>query len=431
MTRRRVLDNSLWLMADKVVRLGLGLLVWLWLARQVGPEGFGQWNFAIAFAALFAVIAGLGLDGLLQRELVTEGADAEALLGTALAMRLVAGLSAAAICVVAATLLRSSDPTTVWLVAMNAVNFTVLGFQVTDFHFQARMKARPAVLAVNAAFLVSTLIRLALLWAQASLLWFGVTLVFETSLAALLLLTVYRRDGGRPGRWRLDMAVARRLLHQSWPLLLSGMAVMLYMRIDQVMLATMADDAAVGQFSAALRISEVWYFIPAAVMTAAFPAMMTKRQLGNHLYEAYIQRLYDAMAWMGIGVAVVVSVAAPRLIELLYGSAYSQAASVLRIQVWAGVAVAMSYVHSRWLLAEGLQRMGLYYTLVGCAVNLSLNAVLIPRFGAPGAAWATLAAQIGVLPVQLVFQRGRRNFVLMLNAVTAPVRLFRRDNRAA
>jgi polysaccharide transporter, PST family len=423
MTRQRVLRNSAWLIADKVVRLGLGLVVWLWLARQVGPEAFGQWSFALAFAALFAVVGGLGFDGVLQRELAADGADVPALLGTASALRLAVGFAAAVLCVASAWWLRAGQPAVVALVALNAAVFVLQSSLVVDYLFQARMNNRPAVVAVNAAFFAATLLRLGLLAAQAPLVWFGATLVLEAALAAALLIRAARRDGFALSGWRYDAATARHLIAQSWPLLLSGVAVMIYMRIDQVMLAAMVGDEAVGQFSAALRLSEVWYFVPAAILSAAFPAMLARRKEGHQAYERYLQKLYDLTAWMGLGAAVLVSFCGPWLIDRLYGDAYAEAARVLQIQTWAGVAVAMSYVHGKWLLAEGLQRLGLFYTLVGCACNLALNAWLIPRHGAVGAAYATLAAQVGVLPIQLFFARGRRNFRLMLWTAGAPLRL--------
>jgi PST family polysaccharide transporter len=423
MNQRLVLHNSAWLIADKVVRLGLGLLVWLWLARQIGPEAFGQWSLAIAFAALFAVVAGLGLDGVVQRELAVDGADVPALLGTAAVLRLAAGISAAALCVAAAWVMRAGQPLIVLLVALNAVVFVLQSSQVVDWLFQARMHNRPAVVAVNLAFFGATLVRLGLLAIEAPLIWFGATLVLEASLSAALLMWAARSDGMSPARWRFDAAAARHLLKQSWPLLASGMAVIVYMRIDQIMLAAMIGDEAVGQFSAALRLSEAWYFVPAAILSAAFPAMLARRRDGREAYERYLQQLYDLTAWLGIAVAVIVSFAGAWLVDLLYGAAYDEAAHVLQVQTWAGVAVAMSYVHGKWLLAEGLQRMGLVYTLIGCAANLALNAWLIPRHGAVGAAYATLVAQVGVLPAQLLFTRGRRNFWIMLSAAGAPLRV--------
>ena len=118
------------------------------------------------------------------------------------------------------------------------------------------------------------------------------------------------------------------------------------------------------------------------------------------------------------------------MIETLYGPHFAPAARVLSIQIWAGVTVAMSFVHSRWLLAEGLQRYSLVYTALGACVNVSLNLLLIPRFGAQGAAWATLATQVGLLPVQLVFPKARRNFVLMVYTLTAPLRWMDQRYRA-
>lgn len=421
--RRTVVVNSAWLMGDKIVRLGLGLVVWLWLARHFGPANFGLWNYATAFAALFGALAGLGLDGVVVRELVRDAHRADELVGTTLVLRLVAGLFAAAACVVVLAWLRPGQPLALALVALNAAVFVLQGSQAIDFYFQARMRTRPAVLAINAAFVLTTAGRIVLLLADAPLLWFGVSLVAEAALAAVSLMLAYRLDGMSPLRWRFRTAVAQRLLAESWPLLLSGLAVMAYMRLDQVMLSSMAGDVEVGQFSAALRISEVWYFIPGAIVTAAFPAMMDKRARDHKEYERFVQQLYDAMAWLGVVAAVLVSLGAPWLVKHLYGAQYQQAAAVLTVQIWAGVAVSMSFVHGKWLLAEGLQRYGLVYTVAAALINVCLNLLLIPRYGAVGSAWATLAAQTGPLLIQPVFPLARRNFAMMLRVAWAPVRL--------
>lgn len=426
MTRRLVLVNSAWLMADKLVRLGVGLVVWVWLARHVGPEGFGLWNYAIAFTALFGAVATLGMDGVVTRELVRDPARAGVLLGTATGLRLAAGTTAALACVATMAWLRPGETLPLLLVAANAAMLVLQSSQTIDLYFQARMLPRPAVMAVNAAFLVATLARLGLLAIDAPLAWFAATLLVEGTLAAALLVVAYRGAADRTQRWRFDAGVAALLLRESWPLLLSGLAVMIYMRMDQVMLASMAGDEAVGQFSAALRIAEVWYFVPMALMSAAFPVMMQRREAGGAAYERYVQRLYDGMAWLGIAIAAGTTLIAPWLIETLYGPHFAPAARVLSIQIWAGVTVAMSFVHSRWLLAEGLQRYSLVYTVLGVCVNLGLNLLLIPRLGPEGAAWATVATQVGLLPVQLLFPKARRNFVLMLAAIAAPYRLARR-----
>jgi PST family polysaccharide transporter len=423
--RRLVAVNSAWLIADKVVRLGLGLVVWVWFARAYGPQTFGVWNFAIALTALFGVVASLGMDGVVTRELAQEDADRGGILGTAVALR----LAAAAACTLAALLtvrkMRPDMPLATALVGCNALAFLLQSSQVIDYLFQARMRPAPAVLAVNAAFVLATALRIAVLLTGAGVFWLGGTLVAEALLAAGFLVVAYASQPEFRARWRFDARIARRLAAECWPLLLSGLAVMAYMRLDQVMLAAMVGDAEVGQFSAALRIAEVWYFIPMAIMTAVFPAMIKSRERGAEVYARQVQRLYDGMAWLGLLVAVTISLLGRWMIDLLYGPSYALSAHVLSIQAWCGVSVAMSFVHGKWLLAEGLQKYGLVYTVTGAAVNLGLNAILIPRFGAVGAAWATLCTQVGLLPMQLFFPKARANFWQMLRALNAPVRYLR------
>jgi PST family polysaccharide transporter len=422
---RLVATNSAWLIGDKLLRLGLGLLVTVWLARHFGPETFGLWNYAIAFVAIFGAVAALGMDGVVVRELVREGADIGALLGTALWLR----VATSSVLAVAATLLMAALRPGEWLpivlVAANAATLVFQASQVLDYHFQARMRSRMTVIAANTAYIAATLLRLALLAADAPIVWFSATLVIEAALGGLLLWWAWRRDNVTGLRWRWNANTARLLLRESWPLIFSSVAVIIYMRVDQIMLASIAGDHEVGQFSAASRIAEIWYFIPMSIATAAFPMIVARRAQGEVAYEGYVQRLYDLMAWLGIGVAAIVGVFAQSLVPMLYGAAYAEAGRILEVQIWAGVAVAMSFVHSRWLLAEGLQRYGLFYTGMAAVVNVMLNLILIPRYGAIGAAWATVCTQVGLLPIQVFLPKARRNFLLMMRTSTAPWRAWK------
>ena len=140
MSTRSVVINSAWLIGDKLIRLGLGLLVTVWLARHFGPETFGVWNYAMAFVAFFGAVATLGMDGVIVRELVREGADIGALLGTALWLR----LGAACVLAVAATLsmavLRPGEWTPIGIVLGVVKDLTPgrlhVDFEVGGFRFR-------------------------------------------------------------------------------------------------------------------------------------------------------------------------------------------------------------------------------------------------------------------------------------------------------
>jgi O-antigen/teichoic acid export membrane protein len=194
-------------------------------------------------------------------------------------------------------------------------------------------------------------------------------------------------------RWNFQWRMASSLVKDSWPLILSGFSVMIYMRIDQILLKEMVGADAVGQYAVAVRLSEVWYFVPGVICVSLFPAILNMRQ--NHaLYVARLQRLYDLMAMLSIGVACVVTLLGSTIVTFLYGEAYAPAGIAFSILIWAGVFVALGLANHRWLIAENYTKVSMTNTSLGALTNLTLNLLLIPRLGIIGAAIATVVAQL-------------------------------------
>jgi O-antigen/teichoic acid export membrane protein len=184
------------------------------------------------------------------------------------------------------------------------------------------------------------------------------------------------------------------LLRDSWPLILSGMVVAVYMKIDQVMIKEMLDSEAVGQYAAAVRLSEAWYFIPMVISSSLFPAIINAKKISEELYYERLQKLYDLMVWMAVAIALPMTFLSDWVVELLYGSEYSEAASVLMVHIWAGVFVFLGVASGKWFITEDLQKYSFYRTFFGSVANIVLNFILIPKLGINGAAIATLVSQI-------------------------------------
>jgi len=159
------------------------------------------------------------------------------------------------------------------------------------------------------------------------------------------------------------------------------------------MIKEMLDSEAVGQYAAAVRISEAWYFIPMVICSSLFPAILNAKKQSEALYYSRLQRLYDMMVWMAIAVALPMTFLSDDIVRFLYGEAYSQSASVLMIHIWAGVFVGLGVASGKWYLSENLQQLLFLRTLCGGITNVALNIILIPVSGGLGAAIATLASQ--------------------------------------
>ncbi len=196
------------------------------------------------------------------------------------------------------------------------------------------------------------------------------------------------------------------------------------MRFDQIVLASMVGDREVGQFSAALRIAEIWYLIPMCDRHPAFPVIVAPAaNKGRQSTSVVVQRLYDLMAWLGVGSTAAVAVLAQNVVPISMAPPMPKLPAPWR----SGSGPASWYpcpsCTSRWLLAEGLQHYGLVYTLCGATLNVSLNFWLIPLHGAIGAAWATLVTQTCLMPLQLLFPKARRNLWLMMCTLGAPLKI--------
>jgi len=259
------LGSSGWLVADKLVRMGGGLLIGVWVVRYLGPTQLGMLSYAGAFGGFFGTFAALGLDGLVVRQLLNhpDRDRDDALLGTAFIMKFWGGIATFCITLLAIWIARPNENLIMLLVGITAASFIFQSFNVIDFYFQSTVESRYVVYASNLAFLIISVAKIALLITSASLIWFALLTLAEVIFTSGFMVLFYHQRGRSLKTWRYEGALARELLQQGWPLILSGLTIMIYMRIDQVMIGQMLGDREVGLFAAAVRLSEVWYFIPA------------------------------------------------------------------------------------------------------------------------------------------------------------------------
>ena len=409
----RALKNFAWLFSDKIVRMGIGLLVGVWVARYLGPEQFGLLNYAVALVALFGAVASMGLNGIVVRDLVNQPDTANETLGSSLVLQIVGGLIAFGLAVLAISLLRPDDALAKLIVAILGYALVFKASDVVRYWFEAQVQSRYVVWVENGIFLILAAIKVGMILSHAPLLAFVWASFAEALLVALGLFALVARRGGQFHAWRVRARRVKTLLADSWPLILSGLAVMVYMRIDQIMLGQMLGDEAVGVYTAAVRISEVWYFVPTAIIASAIPAIIAARKAAPDKYQSQMQKLYELMTLLALAVALPMSILSDEVINLLFGNGYAGAGSVLAIHIWAAVFVFLGLASSQWLIQEGRQHVILQRTLLGAFINVLLNLWLIPTHGVVGAAWATtISYAIAVFSVGLRAET-RLAFVMM------------------
>jgi PST family polysaccharide transporter len=184
------------------------------------------------------------------------------------------------------------------------------------------------------------------------------------------------------------------------------------------MLGQMAGDREVGIYGAAVRFSEVSYFIPVAIVASFAPSLAEVRKLNVALYYRRLSNLFRLLTGIALAISVPMTFAAARLTEVAYGGEYAGAAEILAIHVWATPFVFLGVAMSPWTVNEGMTSFALFRTASGAIANILLNLVLIPAYGAVGAAVATVVsyAMSGVL-LNVFNSKARKVFFLQLKSV--------------
>ena len=387
-----IVANSGWLLAEKILRMCLVLVLGVWIARHLGPTDFGVLSYATAFVSLFAMLAALGLDGIVVRELTIHPERRDAILGSAFALKIASGLLVYLATVGTILLIEPGSRQMVFIVSVIAGSLVFQAADVADFWFQSQLQAKYVALARITGLLASSAFKTLLLLKGAGVSAFAWTVLAEGVLTAFALFAAFQYTGNHASALRLQWTIARRLMADSWPLAISGMLVALTMQLDKILLGEISGHDAVGIYSVASQLSSVWYMVPVVLGASLAPSLARAHAGGDPSHRARVQRVYDALAKVSIAMATLTFLLADPIIALLFGDAYAGSARVLAIHTWSAVFVFHVSIRSRVLIAERKQGYVTRIAALTLLASIALNLVLIPAFGAPGAAWASFAS---------------------------------------
>ncbi|WP_061207190.1 flippase [Leptospira santarosai] len=415
---KNILHNSGWLFFDKVFRMGIGMFLGVWIARYLGPDNYGKLNYVIAYIALIGSFTNLGLDGVVVRELIREKIHKEEILSTSFLLQFLAGIFAFAGAILLIPFLRPDESDLFWMVFLVGLTLIFRAVGVVKYWYEAQILSKYFVWLDNGLFFVFSGIRILLILNGLGIfafIWIGLAESFISLFGYSLL---YKYHNGSLSVTHANWRRARALLRDSWMLLLSGLAVIVYMRIDQIMIGQMLGNEAVGVYTAAVKISEVWYFIPMTVVSSIFPAILKAKEFNQKLYLERLGLLHSAMFVLALVIAIPMTFLSDPIIRLFFGEKFSEAGTVLAIHIWAGIFVFLGVASSRYYLTENLPKEELYKSISGCLANIVLNYFFIPLYGIKGAAIATVISQfIASTLFNLLFKRTREVFFIQLESV--------------
>ena len=420
------LTNTSWLVVEKMLTMALTLVVSVLIARALGPEQFGIVTYIVALFTLISPLSALGLNAIVTKELVIGKHSSVCVMSTVLFYRIVGGIVTLATVFFAIkmnilTQLNGYE----WAIFLLAIVNVFSAFHVIDFWFQAKVLSKYIALSRFIVVACFAFIKCALVFYGLTIDSFLYAIILEYLLICIAFFIVYYQKNGRFSIFKIDFLYGFKLLKKSFWLILSGVASVIYLKIDQIMLAEMVSTTETGIYAVASRLSEVWYFFATTLVASFFPSLLKLKQMDVNRYQKKLQQLNDVLFICSVLIAIFMYFFGELLIVTLFGEQYFAAGIILIIHIWASIFVYMRALLSKWLIVENLYRFSLLTHGIGAVVNVVLNIYFIPLWGGVGAAVATVISYACAGYLSLFLSSSTRPMAyIMTKSILLPLRVF-------
>ena len=411
----RVFRNIATLIGGQGLNLALSGAATILLARYLGASQLGEFGGLYAYLGLYGWLTTFGLETILARQVAQNREQAGSILVTGVCLSSAFAAGAMVIALVLAPVFGYSAALRPLLIFASVDVLLLTPLRLPGIVFQVDLRQWYGVGIGLVRQIVWLLVLILLAAAHASLLWI---ILGRTSCAVLevaLIFVAIRKKGFLAGPWRVLSAEAKSYLSYGFPVAMSTLAVGIYHRIDQVMLFKMSTDQVLGNYVAAVRLTELVSLFPIAVMSSMFP-ILAQTAGEDDRFRQYLRLSFRSLMALVFGICVFVTLFSGLIARLTYGAKFGAAGPLLAVLIWSEVPVFFGVVMSNGLVAKNLQNYLPLSTGIGAAVNVGLNLYMIPRWGAIGSAWATnISYTLAAILLFLAF-RGTRSWLGSVSA---------------
>lgn len=414
----KIATNFSWLLYDKVSRVIVGIFVYTFVARYLGPDKLGQWNYALAFTALFGPLTTLGLNRIVVKEIVRNPEMKNQIVGSTFVLKLFGGIATFVFSLLTAVILKSDDSYTILLIGIVGAGYVFQSLDTIDLYFQSQVKSKFVVIAKNGSFIIVSVAKVFFVFSKLPLEYFVITTSLEFLLNGIFMLITYRYDKQFLKNCHFAISVAKSLLHDSWPLILSSVSILLQGYIDQIMLGDMIGNEELGQYSAALKLINVMTFFSVIIQNSVMPEITRTKQISEDLYYKKLFKIYQLMFVLFLAIGLPTVLFSDFIIVLLYGEAYKYAGTLLALLVIRLIFANFGVARTMFITNNNLFKYSLIVSATGSVINIVSNYLLIPEYKSAGAIWATiLSFSVTIFIIDGIYYKTRRNFKMMIRAI--------------
>jgi len=384
-------QNTSWSAMGEIWLKGIMLIVTILIARSLGDRLFGVYTFIIALLQLFQILIDFGLPLIVVKELSQGKKEEKRYLGNILSLKLLLSLFSLA-ALWSLSFFLNKPPEIIILIYIQAIYIILYSFNgllVSIFRAKEKFQYEALIKFIDGIIILGLII-----WAARyhSLQLFIYAFVVTAILSVIITLIIISKKYFTL-KFSFNTKILKSIISKSWPLALAGLFVVVYFRIDAIMLSYLIGDEPTGWYNAAYQLIYTLIFIPGFIMMSFYPrlAKLTKESIKS------AQKLYkQSLGFIGACALVMMGLVfwlAQPIINLAYGQAFAPSILALKILT---IAVFLSFLAHVWLFtltALGKQKIYTWAVALGMIINIVLNLIFIPRYSLYAAAWTTVATE--------------------------------------
>ncbi|MAY83211.1 MAG: hypothetical protein CMP59_03680 [Flavobacteriales bacterium] len=405
---RELLGNSMWLLIDKIFRLALGLFVSVIVARYLGAERVGIWNYALAIFAFFSFFPSLGLEYIAPREFVKEDRKAGEMISTIWILKILGGSLGVLFALIIMSIIKGPSDPIIFLIFIVTSGFLFQSFDVIDYYFQSKLSQKRSVIARMIAFAVIATYKSILVYKGADLVWFVASSTFEFFIAAIGLTIAFWSWSEKPPLFKFNWSLAKSLLKDSLPFSASAILLLIYYRVDQIMVTEMLGEAENGIYSITVKFFEYFMVLPYVLVSSFYPVISKSYHEDETKFKAGLKQLYSLLTYLAIAAILGLWFLGPWVMEFLYGDEFKGSGEALQIISLSIYPVFLGIASGNYLIIRNKKRFTFIRSFAGLVINIILNFSFIPIMGIEGAAWASLVSNC-VSTFMIIFIKDNHN----------------------
>lgn len=410
-------------MGDYIFSLTASLIVGIAVARYLGPEMYGIIAFATAVYTLLVIIVSLGIDDIIMKDMLQHEERQGSIQGSALFVKSAAAFLVYGIIFIYFLTNYSGEKLYSVLIITGAVLFQPLS--VFSCIFLINAQAKYTSIARMISYTLSSLLKIILIIFKAPVTYFAFAVFIDYAVLYLTVILMYKYKQYTVSGWHIDISYIKYILKSAVPLFAAVLFYTFYQKVTVIIISGMYSDYASGIYSAAARLTEIWYLVPAVLMTAFYPAVVKAKQISEEEYNKRIKALFYVTTIPFILMAFFAALLSPFIIKILYGEKYIQSSIVLALTIWSVPFISFYVISSKCFILENKVKHLLLRSALSFILIIILNYVLGSIYYLEGFSLALLISSfISFFLADLFFKDTRELFFIKLLSIFLPFTYF-------